>query len=79
MSAVEKLRNSGHEKETQKTATFLNSAVEIVCGFCQKRHTFSECSGLRQAIAGEAAEDSNPLSTLLLLPQARAFLLNLHV
>ncbi|KRY06605.1 hypothetical protein T12_5070, partial [Trichinella patagoniensis] len=36
-------------KETQKTVAFFHSAVEAVCGFCQKQHTIAECASLKQA------------------------------
>ncbi|KRZ83083.1 hypothetical protein T08_9840 [Trichinella sp. T8] len=48
-NASEKQGSSGKGRETQKTVAFFHSAVEAVCGFCQKQHTIAECASLKQA------------------------------
>ncbi|KRX51084.1 hypothetical protein T05_7834 [Trichinella murrelli] len=48
-NASEKQENSAKGRETQKTVAFLHSAVEAVCGFCQKQHTIEECASMKQA------------------------------
>ncbi|KRY44812.1 hypothetical protein T03_1053, partial [Trichinella britovi] len=48
-NASEKQGNSAKGRETQKTVAFLHSAVEAVCGFCQKQHTIAECASMKQA------------------------------
>ncbi|OUC40815.1 hypothetical protein D917_03786 [Trichinella nativa] len=48
-NASEKQGNSDKGRETQKTVAFFHSAVEAVCGFCQKQHTIAECASMKQA------------------------------
>ncbi|KRX34782.1 hypothetical protein T05_14607, partial [Trichinella murrelli] len=48
-NASTKQGSSGKGRETQKTVAFFHSAVEAVCGFCQKQHTIAECASLKQA------------------------------
>ncbi|KRX72590.1 hypothetical protein T06_1513 [Trichinella sp. T6] len=39
---VELADTTGGGRETQKTVAFLHSAVEPLCGFCQKQHTIAD-------------------------------------
>ncbi|KRX67629.1 hypothetical protein T09_14186 [Trichinella sp. T9] len=48
-NASAKQGSSGKGRETQKTVAFFHSAVEAVCGFCQKQHTIAECASLKQS------------------------------
>ncbi|KRX53957.1 hypothetical protein T06_4997, partial [Trichinella sp. T6] len=48
-NASTKQGSCGKGRETQKTVAFFHSAVEAVCGFCQKQHTIAECASLKQA------------------------------